>query len=56
MLIAISGYGQEQDRRRSREAGFDRHFVKPVDFDQLHLLLTHLRSTLPVTPGESARD
>jgi signal transduction histidine kinase len=30
-LIAVSGYGQEKDRERSREAGFDLHFVKPVD-------------------------
>ena len=31
VIIAISGYGQEEDRRRSREAGFDHHLVKPVD-------------------------
>jgi two-component system CheB/CheR fusion protein len=30
-LIAVSGYGQEKDRERSKEAGFDLHFVKPVD-------------------------
>ena len=30
-LIAVSGYGQESDRRRSHEAGFDQHLVKPVD-------------------------
>jgi PAS domain S-box-containing protein len=30
-LIAVSGYGQEQDRVRSREAGFEKHLVKPVD-------------------------
>ena len=34
-LIAITGYGQDEDIRRSREAGFDHHFVKPVDFDCL---------------------
>jgi two-component system CheB/CheR fusion protein len=34
-LIAISGYGQVQDRERSREAGFDHHLVKPVDFQSL---------------------
>jgi CheY-like chemotaxis protein len=34
-LIAISGYGQEEDQRRSREAGFDLHLTKPVDFAQL---------------------
>jgi len=30
VLIAVSGYGQEEDRRLSREAGFDHHLVKPV--------------------------
>ena len=39
-LIAVSGYGQEADRIRSREAGFEHHFVKPVDFEALK---AHLR-------------
>jgi CheY-like chemotaxis protein len=30
-LIALTGYGQPEDRRRSRDAGFDEHLVKPVD-------------------------
>jgi CheY-like chemotaxis protein len=30
LLVAVSGYGQEEDRRRSQEAGFDRHLVKPI--------------------------
>jgi CheY-like chemotaxis protein len=34
-LIALTGYGQEEDRRRSREAGFDHHLVKPVDPETL---------------------
>lgn len=34
-LIALSGYGQEQDRKRAQAAGFDRHLVKPVEFEQL---------------------
>jgi PAS domain S-box-containing protein len=34
-LIAVSGYGKEQDQQRSKEAGFDDHLVKPVDFDSL---------------------
>ncbi|MDR3633707.1 MAG: ATP-binding protein, partial [Isosphaeraceae bacterium] len=34
-LVAVSGYGQEQDLKRSAEAGFDHHFVKPVDVDGL---------------------
>jgi two-component system CheB/CheR fusion protein len=39
LLIAISGYGQEADRRRTREAGFDHHLVKPVRPDVLRALL-----------------
>jgi CheY-like chemotaxis protein len=34
-LIAITGWGQEEDRRRSRDAGFDLHLVKPVEPSQL---------------------
>ena len=34
-LIALTGYGQESDRRRSREAGFDLHLVKPASLEQL---------------------
>ncbi|MFP5284262.1 MAG: response regulator, partial [Thermoanaerobaculia bacterium] len=39
MLLALTGYGQEEDRRRSREAGFDHHLVKPVDLEKLRDLL-----------------
>jgi DNA-binding response OmpR family regulator len=35
LLISISGWGREEDRVRSREAGFDHHFVKPVQFEDL---------------------
>jgi CheY-like chemotaxis protein len=38
-LIAVSGYGQEEDRRRSHEAGFDEHLIKPIDFAELRRLL-----------------
>jgi PAS domain S-box-containing protein len=38
-IIAITGYGSEEDRLRSREAGFDLHLVKPVDFQALVTLL-----------------
>lgn len=31
VLIALTGYGQDADRERSRQAGFDHHFVKPTD-------------------------
>jgi signal transduction histidine kinase/CheY-like chemotaxis protein len=38
-LIAVTGYGAEEDRRRSREAGFDLHLTKPVDPTQLRRVL-----------------
>jgi CheY-like chemotaxis protein len=34
-LIAVTGYGQEADRARAREAGFDHHLVKPIAIDAL---------------------
>ena len=40
LIIALSGYGQEEDMRRSLAAGFDYHLVKPVDFEQVRALLT----------------
>jgi CheY-like chemotaxis protein len=43
-LVALTGWGQEDDRRRTREAGFDRHLVKPVDFDALEQLLASLEA------------
>jgi PAS domain S-box-containing protein len=42
VLVAITGYGQEEDRRRSREAGIDHHLVKPVSPETLHKLLDSL--------------
>ena len=38
-LIALTGWGQTEDRRRTREAGFDHHLTKPVDPDQLIAVL-----------------
>jgi signal transduction histidine kinase/DNA-binding response OmpR family regulator len=41
-LVALTGYGQDEDRRRSQEAGFNEHLVKPVDPDVLQSLLASL--------------
>lgn len=41
-LVAISGFGAEEDRCRSRDAGFDLHLLKPVRPDVLHALLSRL--------------
>jgi PAS domain S-box-containing protein len=42
MMVAMTGYGQEEDRQRTREAGFQLHMVKPVDFDKVEELLSSL--------------
>lgn len=40
-IVAVTGYGQESDRQRAKEAGFDAHLVKPLTVDRLdHLLHT----------------
>ena len=39
-LIALTGYGQEKDRERAKQAGFDHHFVKPLDTAKLIGILT----------------
>jgi CheY-like chemotaxis protein len=38
-IIALTGWGQEDDRRKSEEAGFNGHLVKPVDYENLLSLL-----------------
>jgi CheY-like chemotaxis protein len=42
MIAAVTGYSGAEDRRRSREAGFDHHFVKPVDPRKIRDLLQSL--------------
>jgi CheY-like chemotaxis protein len=39
LIVAVSGYGQEEDRRKSRESGFNAHLTKPLDLAELQLLL-----------------
>ena len=51
VLIALTGWGQDDDRRRSREVGFDSHLVKPLDPDALTTLLARLPAR---AAGESA--
>jgi PAS domain S-box-containing protein len=52
-LVAMTGYGHEEERRRTQEAGFYSHLVKPVDFDLLRELLSSLS---PNQTGEPARN
>jgi CheY-like chemotaxis protein len=40
ILVALTGWGQEDDQRRARDAGFDRHLTKPADPDVLEELIT----------------
>ena len=39
LIVAVTGYGQAEDRRRSEEAGINLHLVKPIDLQQLQQLL-----------------
>jgi CheY-like chemotaxis protein len=48
VLIALTGYGQEQDRERSELAGFDYHLVKPVEIDRLTALLAQVSAPAQV--------
>jgi CheY-like chemotaxis protein len=43
MIVALTGWGQEEDRRRTRDAGFDRHLTKPADVSALRSLLASVR-------------
>jgi CheY-like chemotaxis protein len=42
-IVAVTGYGQERDYMRSRNAGFDEHLVKPVNLDALRAVLERCR-------------
>jgi len=44
VLVAVTGWGQSEDRRRAQEAGFDHHLVKPVEREQVAELLAGSRS------------
>lgn len=46
-LVAVTGYGQPEDKRRARDAGFDEHLVKPVDPAALHRALGESFAVLP---------
>jgi len=39
LLVALTGFGQDSDRQRTAEAGFDRHLVKPVRFAEIERIL-----------------
>jgi CheY-like chemotaxis protein/two-component sensor histidine kinase len=43
VIVALTGWGQDEDRRRSQEAGFDHHLVKPVEIESLTKLLAQVK-------------
>jgi CheY-like chemotaxis protein len=51
LLVAVSGWGHEEHRRRSEAAGIDHHLVKPVDIGVLRALLRRARARRPATPA-----
>ena len=55
VIVALSGYGEEEHRRRSKEAGCDGHLVKPVQPDVLRDLVGKIRSSLQVNSELKAR-
>jgi CheY-like chemotaxis protein len=54
VLIALTGWGQQNDRRRSREAGFDSHWLKPLDMDRFTRYLERLYEPAPESEPDTA--
>jgi len=55
LIVAMTGWGQDEDKRRASEAGFDRHFTKPVDPGDIEKLIAALRTSSPqrtLAPGD----
>jgi CheY-like chemotaxis protein len=46
-LVALTGWGQDEDRKRVREAGFDHHLVKPADLATLQSLISSIQAATP---------
>ena len=53
-LIAVTGWCQEQDIQRSRDAGFDHHLTKPMNFARLDAILTGIADRISGQPNETA--
>ena len=54
VLVALTGWGQDEDRRRTKEAGFDYHLVKPAEPADLQRLLSQARASVPPASEGSA--
>ena len=55
VLVALTGYGQDEDRRRAIVAGFDHHLVKPTSLEALHEVLVTVPAPAPAASGGSER-
>jgi len=56
LLVALTGWGQDEDLRQSRAAGFDHHLVKPPDIERLREILTEpTRQPAAPRPASSAQ-
>jgi len=53
ILVALSGYGRDEDRKRSREVGFEAYLTKPIDPDVLHGLLVDITAPPPPARGHA---
>jgi len=53
-LVALTGYGQPEDRMRAAAAGFDVHMTKPINFDHLHQILSDITGTASQARSEGA--
>jgi CheY-like chemotaxis protein len=47
LIVAMTGWGQDEDKRRAAAAGFDRHFTKPVDPGDIKKLIAGMRANAP---------
>jgi CheY-like chemotaxis protein len=52
VMVAITGWGMDADRKRTEEAGFDRHLVKPVAPDELRDILRSVRRGVGPAAGD----
>jgi two-component system, OmpR family, response regulator len=56
LLIAVTGWGREEDRRNAREAGIDLHLLKPVDPVALQCILGRFQALISATQPENDKD
>jgi len=52
-IIALTGYAQDEDRKRSADAGFDAHYAKPMNFDELSKFAPNSSNTEAQSPATS---